>query len=239
MKKAIVVGATSGIGRKLADLLSKDGYKVGITGRRLALLEEIKAENPEAYHISNFDLRKLDEIIPHLEKLVKELGGLDLLVISSGIGIFNKHLEFEHEQATIETNILGYTNIADWGFNYFKEQGAGHLVGISSVAGIRGNGAAPAYNASKAFQINYLEGLRQRIKKLKLPIIVTDIRPGFVDTGMAQGSGIFWMAEVEKTGKQILRAIEKKKSYAYVTKRWRLVAAILKVLPERLYMRMV
>lgn len=239
MKKAIVVGATSGIGRNLADLLSENGYKVGITGRRLTLLEEIKAENPEAYHISNFDLRKLEDIIPSLEALVEKLGGLDLLVISSGIGIFNKDLEFEPEQATIETNILGYTCIADWGFNYFKEQGSGQLVGISSVAGIRGNGAAPAYNASKAYQINYLEGLRQRIKRLKLPITITDIRPGFVDTGMAQGSGIFWMADVEKTGRQILRAIEKKKSYAYVTKRWRLVAAILKILPESIYMRMV
>lgn len=239
MKKAIVVGATSGIGRNLADLLAKGGYKVGITGRRLNLLDEIKAENPEAYNISNFDLRKLDDILPHLEALVEKMGGLDLLVISSGIGIFNKHLEFEHEQATIETNILGYTCIADWGFNFFKLQGSGQLVGISSIAGIRGNGAAPAYNASKAYQINYLDGLRQRVRKLNLDITITDIRPGFVDTGMAQGSGIFWMADLNKACRQIFRAIEKKRSVAYVTKRWGLVASILKILPDWLYYKMV
>jgi len=105
----------------------------------------------------------------------------------------------------------------------------------SSIAAIRGGGDAPAYNASKAFVSNYLEGLRQMAAKMKLPLTVTDIKPGFVDTVMAQGEGLFWVAPAEKAAKQILEAVEKKKDHAYVTKRWRLVAWVLKLLPGRLY----
>jgi short-subunit dehydrogenase len=114
---------------------------------------------------------------------------------------------------------------------YFKEQGYGHLVNISSVAGIRGNGIAPSYNATKAYQINYLEGLRLNAYKSKKNIYVTDVRPGFVDTAMAKGDGLFWVALVEKAAQQILDAIKRKKNIVYITKRWRLIGYILKLLP--------
>ena len=103
------------------------------------------------------------------------------------------------------------------------------------MGGLRGNGISPAYNASKAYQINYLEGIRQKVTKLRLPIFVTDVRPGFVDTDMAKGDGLFWVAPVEKAGKQIFHAIQKKKRIVYVTKRWKLIAQILKIIPSSLY----
>jgi short-subunit dehydrogenase len=108
-------------------------------------------------------------------------------------------------------------------------------VAISSVAGLRGSSIAPAYNATKAFQINYLEGLRQKAAKLNSQFFVTDIRPGFVDTAMAKGEGQFWVASVDKAVDQILAAIKKKKKIVYVTKRWKLVADILKMIPARIY----
>lgn len=109
---------------------------------------------------------------------------------------------------------------------------------LTSVAGLRGNKAAPAYNASKSYQINYLEGLRQKAVKLKMDIVVTEIRPGFVDTAMAQGPGLFWVASVEKATEQIWSAIQQKKRVTYVSKRWRLIGGLLKSLPRAIYSRM-
>ena len=106
------------------------------------------------------------------------------------------------------------------------------------MGGLRGSSNAPAYNATKAFQINYLEGLRQKATKLKIPIFVNDIRPGFVDTAMAKGEGQFWVTTIEKATNQILQAIKKKRKVVYITKRWKLVAAILKRIPQQIYDRM-
>jgi short-subunit dehydrogenase len=235
MKKAIVVGATSGIGKGIARLLIANGYKVGITGRRTLLLEELKKENPDQYFIKTFDVRNAESISDHLNELIQEMGGLDLLVISSGTGNRIDHLDFEIEKRAIDTNVCGFTAIAVWTFNYFEQQKYGHLVDISSIAGLRGNRFAPAYSASKAFQINYLQGLRQKAVKLRLPIYITDIRPGFVDTAMAQGDYIFWVSSVEKASRQIYRSITAKRKVAYITRRWALMALVMNLLPDWIY----
>lgn len=232
MKKAIVVGATSGIGRELAKLLAKNGYKVGITGRRSELLNELCLENPEAFIAKTFDNREYETIAENIDGLVKSLGGLDLLVISSGTGKVSDELDFENEKNTILTNTLGFTRIADWAINYFENQKYGHFVGISSIAGLRGNRFSPSYASTKAFQMNYMEGLRHRVTHLKLPIYITDIRPGFIDTAMAQGDRIFWLVPLEKGAKLIFNAIKRKKKVAYISKKWTLFAWFLKLLPS-------
>ncbi len=238
MKKAIVLGASSGIGKELARLLVKNGYIVGITGRRKNLLIDLKNENPDKYFIGSFDLTDTYNIKTNLESLVRQLDGVDLLIISSGTGDTNDRLDFEIEKRTIEVNVTGFTAVCDWAFNYFAEQKTGHIVGITSVAGIRGSRHAPSYNATKAYQINYLEGLHQKAKKLKSRLFVTDIRPGFVNTDMAKGDGLFWVANVEKAAYQIFKAIKQKSSVAYVTKRWLLVAILLKYMPKWIYLKM-
>ena len=236
-KKALIIGATSGIGKELSELFAASNYKVGITGRRKELLLELKDENPDAYLTKVLDVTNTRAAIQQLEELIDELGGLDLLVISSGIGEINEALDFEIENQTIDTNIVGFTSIADWTFNYFEKQQSGHLVVISSIGGIRGSHQAPAYNASKAYQINYTEGLRQKAAKLKMPIFITDIRPGLVDTKMAKGEGLFWVMPLEKAVNQIYKAIIRKKKVVYVTKRWHLIAMILKIAPRWIYDR--
>jgi len=237
MTKAIIIGATSGIGKELARLLVNNNYTVGITGRRIKLLQNLKKESPNKYSIKSFDIKDTKNISKHLGELVKELGGLDLLIISAGTGDINDNLNFNVEKRTIDTNVSGFTAVADWSFNFFKNQGHGHLAAISSIAGLRGNGQAPAYNATKAFQINYLEGLRQKSNKLK-NVIITEIRPGFVKTKMAKGDGQFWVASPKKVAEQILNAIKKKRKIAYVTKRWVLIAVFLKLLPKVIYDKM-
>jgi short-subunit dehydrogenase len=238
MKKAIIVGATSGIGRQMAIILAENNYQIGITGRRAELLEELKALRPDSFIVSAFDVTNINQVPMKLKELADQLGGLDLLVMSSGTGKINPTLGPDIERYTNEVNVVGFTAVADWGFNLFQRQAFGHFAAITSIAGTRGSRQAPAYFASKAYQINYLEGLSQKAKKLKFPIYITDIRPGFVDTAMAAGENMFWMASVEKASKQIYDAIQNKKEVVYITKRWRLVAFIFRLLPRFLYKRM-
>ena len=176
--------------------------------------------------------------ISSLETLTQKMGGMDILIICAGTGELNPELSYQLEEPTLLTNVIGFTNIADWGFRYFEQQKSGHLVTISSVGGTRGSGIAPAYNASKAYQINYMEGLRQKATKSPYSIYTTDIRPGFVDTAMAKGEGLFWVTPVDKAVKQIKKAISKKKKVAFISKRWRYVTILFRLLPSAIYCRM-
>jgi short-subunit dehydrogenase len=233
MPNAIVFGATSGIGKQLAEYLVADGYKVVITGRRLELLSEIKNNNPGSYSIKQNDVQDIDQINKVFYELLSELGSVDIIIHSSGIGYENSELDWQKEHDTLKTNVVGATRIYNLAFNLFKEQGFGHLVGISSIASLRGNRESPAYFASKAYQVNYLESLYFKAKEIKGgKVFVTDVRPGFVDTKMALGDGIFWMASLDKASRQIYSAIKRKKRRVYISKRWNFIAWVLKIVPS-------
>jgi short-subunit dehydrogenase len=135
-------------------------------------------------------------------------------------------------------NVLGFAGMVNVAVAHLETRGSGHLVGISSVAALRGNGVAPAYAASKAFVSNYLQGVRYRFNKLKLPIVVTDVQPGFVDTRMAKGDRLFWVASPETAARQIVAAIRRRKQRVYITGRWRLIAWLLQVLPDAVYSKL-
>jgi short-subunit dehydrogenase len=235
MKKAIVIGASSGIGRQLAKVLAENDYVVGLVGRRIELLRELQNEITRDSYISSFDISRLEQAQSSLEALIQEMNGVELIVISAGCGFLNPDLDFIKERETIDVNILGYAAMANVAFKHFCVQGIGHIVAVSSIAGLRGSAEAPAYGASKAFVSNYMEGLRKKAYKLGIPITVTDIQPGFVNTAMAQGEGLFWIATPEKAAQQIYEAIVNKRSRAYITKRWRIIAWLLKILPDWLY----
>ena len=233
---AIIFGGTSGIGAALAKLLVTDGHHVTITGRRLEKLQEIQRTNPDKYSIKQHDVTDIPSSDVIFKELVNELKTIDLVVYSSGIGVPNYDLTWEKESPTLETNITGAVKIFGLAYQFFKKQGYGHLVAISSIAAVRGNRHVPAYFASKAFQKNYLESLWLKGKRSKADITVTDIIPGFVDTAMAQGD-TFWMADTHKATKQIYTAIKKKKKRAYITKRWRLVAMLLRIMPSQILLK--
>ena len=237
MKKAIVIGASSGIGKELARVLSANGYSVGLVARREPLLAELARELPTDAFVKRIDISKPDEAMRLLRELIAEMGDVELFVLNAGIGFVNPELDWERERATIDVNVSGFVATANVAVEYLQARGSGHIVSISSIAALRGNRAAPAYNASKAFMSNYMEALRNRFRKLELPIAVTDVQPGFVDTEMAKGEGVFWAAPPEKAAQQIFGAIRKRKDHAYVTRRWRLVAWVMKAAPSWLYHR--
>ena len=235
MKKAIVIGASSGIGRELSKVLSGNQYIVGVMARRVQLLDELRKKMGTDVYVQEIDVSDAKSAMETLEKFIKEMGGVELVVISAGTGHLNDGLDWRLENETIRTNVTGFAAIANVAIKYFIEKGSGHLVGISSIAALRGGRESPAYNASKAFESNYLEGLRQKVGKLGLPITITDVKAGFVKTAMAKGEGIFWAAPADKAALQIYDAIKRRKPNAYITKRWRLIACLLKLVPGFIY----
>ena len=234
-KKAIIMGASSGIGKELAKILSVNGYIVGLAARRTDLLGELQKELLSKSLIKQIDISKPEEAEAKFKEMISEIGGVDLVVISSGYGDLNSKLKWSIEKTTIDTNVTGFALIAGIALQQFLNQGSGHLVGISSIAALRGQRSAPAYSASKAFVCNYLEGLRHCAIKSGKPIFITNVQPGFVKTPMSRGNNLFWISTAQKAASQIYEAIVRKKKHAYITKRWRLVAWLLKIVPDWLY----
>jgi len=232
----LIVGATSGIGRALAENYAKEGHKIAITGRREEKLVELHKNNPNFYPIRH-DIREIEKFYEILKEIKEIWGSLDLVIISAGIGKFNKELDWNICESVLKTNVFGVTRVLTESYNFFEIQGEGHLVNISSVATHIGNGINPSYNASKAYQANFVEGLWFKAKKNgQAKISITDIRPGFVDTKLAQGE-TFWKADTHTAARQIIRAIKKKKRRAYITKRWGLIAILLKWMPRKLALK--
>ena len=233
-KNALLFGATSGIGRELAKLLVEDGYKVMITGRRIEKLKEIYSESPQNYVVQQHDVTDVDATKKVFENLSAVFDKVDLIIHNSGIAEEDFDLDWEKTIPTIEVNVIGATRVYQLAYNYFKDQGYGHLVGITSMASIRGNRSVVTYHASKAYQASYLESLWMKARRTKkAKIDVTNILPGYVDTAIIIGP-TFWMSPLEKAAKQILRAIKLKKRKAYITRRWVLIGLFLKILPTKL-----
>lgn len=237
MKKAIIIGASSGIGKALARELVQNKYRVGITGRREAHLLELQKEQPEQIQIAAFDTTE-PNAIEQLKALEKRLGGIDLFIISAGIGHLNLDYDYSLENETNQLNVVAFTRLVNWSMRYFEKQGWGHLVNISSVASRRGGRQAPAYSASKAYQSIYLEGMAQKVAYDKLPIYTTDVRPGFVKTAMAKADKMFWVSSKEKAARQIFQSIQRKKRIVYISRRWVIIAWILERIPWFIYKRM-
>lgn len=233
-KKAVIVGASTGIGRALAKKLSSEGYVVGLTGRSLERLEKLQKELPGESIARELDVRDLREAMHTLRNLIMILHGMDLIIINAGVHFQNERLNWNSEEEMIKVNALGFAGIANVAANYFAEHHAGCIVGISSVASHRGSGRAPAYNASKSFMSNYMEGLRQKFSAT--PVKVIDIRPGFVDTEMIRGrKGLFGIISPEQAANDIYQAIQKGKRIAYVPSWWKIVMWFFTRLPESLY----
>ena len=234
----LIIGATSGIGKALYENYVSDGNRLGIVGRRTHLLEELRQQHPDNTFAFTADITKQEEIAQAISELCKQLGSIDLAIVCSGTGDLNSSLNYNVERPTIDTNVTGWTFVIDTLYRLFEQQGHGHLVAITSVGGLRGEPGAPAYSATKAYQINYMEALRKKAFKAGGSITVTDVRPGLVNTAMAKGEGLFWVMPVEKVVRQICAAIRRQKPKIYVTKRWHILAVINKNLPFYLYKRM-
>lgn len=235
-KKAIIIGASSGIGRALAHELSANGYQVGLTGRRIELLKPLQKELPVMSYVAALDVSNSKEAMRHLEDLIAQMGGLDLIIINAGTGYPDTSFNWEKQQQILDVNVIGFAAMANVAIRHFIQQKRGHLVGISSILALRGVKHSFTYSGSKAFQSNFMQGLRATMQAMQLPIYITNIEPGFVDTDMVKEvKEKIWTASPEKAAEQIYTVIKDKREHAYITKRWRLIAWFVRWSPDWLF----
>ncbi len=237
-RTAVIIGASSGIGEALARQLNLEGWRLGLLARRLDRLEALRQTLAPETVVRRFDVTQ-DDAAAIFDDVLDDLGGVDLVIISAGAGHNNRDLQWALDVETVTVNVLGFMAAAQVAMRHFLRRGRGHLVGISSIAALRGNGAGAAYAASKAFQSVYLDGLRDLAQHSGAPIAVTEVQPGAVDTAMLKPDRPLpslvrrlLVASPATAARQILRAVQKRKKHAYITRRYALVALILKLLPR-------
>lgn len=240
-KKAIVIGASSGMGRQVAKLLAKQGYEVGLAARRIHHLYSLSQEIESKTYVKYIDVAHYDEAVKSLLELIGEMDGLNLIVISVSAANDNDNStnKLESYQRTLSVDLLGFWYIAHTALTYFEKQGHGHLVGISSTSGLIGEATNPVYSGVKAFIQRYLEGERNRlIQSGNNNIFITDIIPGWVEieaTDVHQIPQAYWIATTEEAARQIVDAIKQKKKKAYITARWQLIAFLYTICPNWFY----
>ncbi len=244
-KKAIVIGATAGMGRETARLLMLDGYVVGCVGRRQARLDALKTEFGDRCVSRSIDMNSKGSM-EKLRALIDDLHGCDLMVICISVNADRVRksndgstpMDVEWQKAVLDLDLLGFWRAGIVARQCFERQRSGHLVGISSTSGLIGEAQNPAYSGAKAFIQRYLDATRNYMAQRGLLIYVTDIIPGFVDVEYeAPGTcaGEYWSVGVETAGKQIFEAIKARKKVAYVPRRWRLIAWFYRIVPDWLY----
>ena len=251
------MGATSGIGQEVARLLAANGYEVGIAGRREERLVQMAQATPGIVTHRQIDVTK-EDAPTELQKLIEELGGMDLYFHSSGIGWENVALDADKELKTVETNGVGFVRMVSAAYNWFAEQRAdeakqraegdeqragdkerkARIACITSIARTRGLGAAPAYSATKRMQAHYLECLSQQARMRHLNIGITDIRPGFVATDLIAGSHFPLQLKAEDVARTIVRAIERGSEVVTIDWRYRLLVAAWQLIPRCLWVRL-
>ncbi len=233
MKKAIIIGASSGMGHEVARLLIADGWTVGVGARRTERLKDLNAACIAEIDVTSEDADK------KLRAMIEEMGGIDLYFHVAGIGKQNRTLEADIELNTVKTNGLGFARMIGEAYRYFTEQGKGHIACISSIAGTKGLGPAPSYSATKALQNTYMQALEQQAHARNLDIHFTDIRPGFVDTDLLAGDIKYpMMLKTESVAKDIVKAIKKQKHVVVIDWKWRITTFNWHLIPNWIWRRM-
>lgn len=233
MKRAIVIGASSGIGLEVARLLLQQGWTLGVAARRVELLQSIGDVEVAQIDVTSEDATE------RLRDLIQKVGGMDLFFYASGIGKQNRELKEDIELATMNTNGVGFTRMIGEAYRYFATQGKGHIAAITSIAGTKGLSPSPSYSATKAMQNVYLQALEQQANARGLKIHFTDIRPGFVDTALLAGDFHYpMMLKPQKVAQEIVRAINRHQHIRVIDWRYRLLTAFWRRIPRCLWRRM-
>ena len=238
MKKIVIAGASSGIGYEVAKLYIGAGWQVVVAARRRDRLDTLVALAPE--RVSAVTLDVAADSAP--ETVLSMLGGgqkADVYFHVAGVGHNNIPLDVKTEVDTVNTNSRGFVQCVATAFNFFRDNGGGHIAVVSSIAGTKGLGSAPSYSATKRMQSHYIQSLVRLSKMTKAHIGFTDIRPGFVDTDiLADGNHYPMILPLEYSAKRIFKAIERRRRKAIIDwKYWFLVLAW-KAIPNWIWERL-
>lgn len=238
MRKAVIIGASSGLGLEVAKILLNDGWRIGVAARRSGLLMDLQRQNPQCVEVETIDVTQ-DDAPLRLRQLIGRIGGMQLFFYASGIGKQNPGLESEIELATVNTNALGFTRMVGEAYRFMADNGGGRIAAITSIAGTKGMGAAPSYSATKAFQNTYLQALEQQSRMRRLNITFTDIRPGFVNTALLGDNGHYPMLmQPAPVASMIVKAIYSGRHIIVIDWRWRILTALWRRIPRWIWRRM-
>lgn len=242
MKSIVIIGASSGIGRRVALDFARYGMRVGIAARRGDRLREIKDMYPDRVEYAEIDVTSDDAVDKFLD-LVKRLGGMDIMLYAAGCGWYNPDLNEADTRRTIDVNVTGMTAICNAAYRYFKAKAGnsrGRIAVITSVAATRGLGISAAYSASKSYQQKYLQALDQLAHMQHVNVGITDIRPGFIDTDLlndSRGLKLPMVMSLDHAAPRIEAAILRGKRVATVDFRWRVLNALWNMVPGALWSR--
>ena len=236
MNNAIIVGATSGIGLEVARIMRSEGVNIGVAGRREDRLRKFAEDG------GNVVWQRIDVTDENagglLVDLAERMGGVDTILLVSGIGSQNRDLDPGIEIATAETNVVGFTRMIDAAFNYLKSHGGGHIGAVSSIAGTKGLGIAPAYSATKRFQNTYIQCLAQLSAMTRANIPFTDIRPGFVATDLLKSGKYPMLMKADSVAQHIIKALREKRRVVVIDGRYRVVVFFWRMIPRWLWERL-
>jgi len=238
MKRIIIIGASSGLGARLAADYARSGWKVGIAARRQKPLEQLKTDYPQQIEYLTLDVTATDATGRFLE-LIRILGGMDVLLYAAGTGFMDTSLDPDMTDATLSVNVIGLARILNAAFNYFRTSAnntPGHIAAITSVAGTKGIGVAAAYSASKRFGRTYIDALEQLAHTEHVNIRFTDIRPGFVRTPLLKADKSYPMImSIDHAAPRIKRAIDRGRRVAVIDGRWKILVALWHLIPGPLW----
>jgi NAD(P)-dependent dehydrogenase (short-subunit alcohol dehydrogenase family) len=237
-KTVFITGASSGIGRALAMELASRGYDLFLTARRVDVLEQLRGDIAAADPARRVEIRGLDvtddaDVVAAIEEAADRLGRCDIVVANAGVGNSGRVAEGNVERARliVQTNLVGAIATIDAAVAQFRRQGGGQIVGVSSVAGVRGLPGSSSYSASKAGLAVYLQSVRA--ETYGEPITVTTIAPGYIDTPLNRDmKSRPFLIGVEQGARRMADLIERRVAYATVPRfPWTFLAPLLRVLP--------
>lgn len=239
-RRAIVIGASSGLGAALVRGLAARGYRVAAVARREAALAALRDSLP-AGAVSPYvhDVTETAQVPLLFDQITRDLGGLDLIIYAAAVQppVAPQEYDFAKDEAMLRTNLLGAVAWLNQAALRFERARGGQIVGISSIAGDRGRVGSPVYNTSKAGLDTYLEALRNRLARHG--VSVTTIKPGFIDTELLKNAArTFWVVSPEAAAAMTLDAIDRRRQVAYVPPRWRLVSLAVRAMPSFLFRRL-
>lgn len=237
MKRVIIIGATSGIGLEVAKCYLKAGWQVGVAGRREEELEKLRQTAPRQVFTQQIDVTR-EDAPRQLQLLIDKMQGMDIFLLSAGIGKQNLSLRPDIELQTAATNVEGFLRMVNTAYHYFEQRGKGHIAVISSIAGTQGLGSAPAYSATKRFQNTYIDALDQLARMNKVNIFFTDIRPGFVATALLKDDKYPMLMQAPKVAACIVKAISRRKRVVIIDWRYQVLVFFWRLIPRWLWVRL-
>lgn len=241
MKRIIIIGASSGLGLRIAADFAAAGWKTGVAARRQEPLRELQSQYPDRVVTAEIDVTRPDAT-GRFDTLVETMGGMDVLLYASGVGFTDPELDDAKLRNTVAVNVDGFARIVSAAYRYFRNSlnpNRGQIAVITSVAATRGIGVSAAYSASKRFQQTFLEALRQLAYTQGVNVDITDIRPGFVRTPLLDESRTYPMImTVPYAARLIERAIIRRRRTAYIDMRWGVAVGLWRLVPPCLWRRL-